>query len=341
MGSAEINPIWKDLWKLKIPSKIKIFSWKALHGTLPCRAILADRHMKVAAQCPVCLNGAENIRHALFTCDRAIQVWKALGLEQHIEEALVYDRAGSVALKYLIGSDRRSSPVMGQPDLQTLVAVGAWYIWWERRQAVKGEKVPPPLRSAMPIIVLSANYLAAARSKGDGRIRKNGWEKPPKGLVKLNVDASYDENSKTGATGAILRDSKGFFIAASNQFIAYTEDVLSAEAIALKHGLELALNLGCNRIMVNSDSLMIIEAMNSAELFLGPAAIILLECARLASECVIVTFHHCPREANGAADELARRTNASASGHWIDEPPNYLRPQLVKDLTLLDDVITV
>jgi hypothetical protein len=67
------------------------------------------------------------------------------------------------------------------------------------------------------------------------------------------------ENSKTEATGAILMDSKGFFIAASNQFIAYIEDVLSVEAMVLKHGLELALNLGCNRIVVNSHGLMIIS----------------------------------------------------------------------------------
>jgi hypothetical protein len=141
---------------------------------------------------PVCSKGAEDIQHPLFTYDRAIQVWKAIGLKQHIEEALAYDRVGSVVLEYLIGSGRRPSPVMGQSDLQTLVAVGAWYIWWERRQTVKGEKLPPPQRSGMSITVLAANYLAAARSKVDGRIRKNGWEKSPKVLAKLNLDASYD-----------------------------------------------------------------------------------------------------------------------------------------------------
>jgi hypothetical protein len=118
--------------------------------------------------------------------------------------------------------------------------VAAWYIWWERRQAVKGEKLQTPQRIAMFITVLASNFATAAKSKDESGIRKHGWKRPSKGLIKLNVDASFDENTKTGATGAILRDFKGFFLAASNCFIAYADGVDSAEVIALKQGLELA-----------------------------------------------------------------------------------------------------
>jgi hypothetical protein len=121
-----------------------------------------------------------------------------------------------------------------------MFTVAAWYIWWERRQAVKGENIQSPQRTAMSITVLASNFSAAAKSKGGSGIRRHGWERPSKGLIKLNVDASFDENTKTGATGAILRDFKGFFLAASNCFIAYADGVDSAEVIALKQGLELA-----------------------------------------------------------------------------------------------------
>src|SRR5947207_335622 len=34
-GSSRPNPVWDILWKLKIPEKVKIFIWKALHGIAP------------------------------------------------------------------------------------------------------------------------------------------------------------------------------------------------------------------------------------------------------------------------------------------------------------------
>ena len=44
-GTSASNPIWKILWKLKIPSKIKILCWRALHGIIPLKSILVNRHI--------------------------------------------------------------------------------------------------------------------------------------------------------------------------------------------------------------------------------------------------------------------------------------------------------
>jgi hypothetical protein len=42
-GSASINPVGDILWKLKVPSKIKIFGWKDLHDMVPgLRFLLID-----------------------------------------------------------------------------------------------------------------------------------------------------------------------------------------------------------------------------------------------------------------------------------------------------------
>jgi hypothetical protein len=73
-GSTQVNPVWEIMWKLNIPSKVKIFLWKALHGVLRGMTILADRHIKVAPQCPICKFGPGDINHIMFSCESAKEV---------------------------------------------------------------------------------------------------------------------------------------------------------------------------------------------------------------------------------------------------------------------------
>jgi hypothetical protein len=96
---------------------------------LPYRSILANRHMKVSSQCLICSQGGEDIHHGLFTCKHAAKVWRAMGLDEFKKDALVFDRSGSTSLEYLIRLARKKSLVLGQPKLQTMFKVAAWYIW--------------------------------------------------------------------------------------------------------------------------------------------------------------------------------------------------------------------
>ena len=81
---------------------------------------------------------------------------------------------------------------------------------------MKEEKLQIPQRSAMAITVIAANFSAAYKSKKKEGIRRNGWKRRSRGVVKLNVDTSFREETRSGATGDVIRDSKGFFIGASN-----------------------------------------------------------------------------------------------------------------------------
>jgi hypothetical protein len=205
-GTSRSNPVWDIVWKLRVPAKVKIFIWRSLHGLVPGMAILANRHIKVSPQCPICLKGAEDIRHLMFTCDRAKDVWKALGLDHVINQALSLDRSGSVVLEEILRDKRKKSPVLGQLGLQETVAVAAWYIWWQRCEGVKGEKVAPVATTAFSIQALTLNFGGAAASI---TLPKSvSWSKPPPRHYKLNVDACYFP-SGAGAVAAIIRDDHG------------------------------------------------------------------------------------------------------------------------------------
>ncbi|KAK1697979.1 hypothetical protein QYE76_014676 [Lolium multiflorum] len=66
------------------------------------------------------------------------------------------------------------------------------------------------------------------------------WCKPEPRQVKLNVDASFHVDSASGATGAVLRDFHGDFIAASTTYLPHVTSPMMAEAIAMREGLSLA-----------------------------------------------------------------------------------------------------
>jgi len=62
----------------------------------------------------------------------------------------------------------------------------------------------------------------------------------------INVDASYDAAVGVGSTGAVIRDAAGGFIAAAHSYIPHVVDAAMAEAFALRDGLLLAQEIGCN-----------------------------------------------------------------------------------------------
>ena len=71
------------------------------------------------------------------------------------------DRSGSVVLEEILRSKSPTVPTLGCIGFKEAIVVGAWYIWWQRREAVKGEPVHTPSRSAFAILALTSNYQGA------------------------------------------------------------------------------------------------------------------------------------------------------------------------------------
>lgn len=66
---------------------------------------------------------------------------------------------------------------------------------------------------------------------------------------------SFHEEELAGATEAIPRDEHGQFITAATWFVPHVSDVVTAEAIALRNGLDLAAHIECPKIEAELDSL--------------------------------------------------------------------------------------
>jgi hypothetical protein len=224
--------------------------------------ILADRHISLIPQCPICKIGIEDVQHVLFTCVRAKEVWTELGLHEIITDAVRQDRSGSVTLEILakIGSVHEG--------LQTaeLVLVASWFIWWQRRQHMTGEVIQTPERSAVLIKVLATNFIRAYTAKLPRRKEDQMWKKPCGDVIKINVDATFQYETLSGATGAVARDGRGNFIAAASWFLPHSSCVGSAEITAIRNGLYLAGRIGCNKVIIETDCTFAAEAVQKPRL---------------------------------------------------------------------------
>lgn len=331
-GTMNTNPVWDILWKLQIPSKVIFFAWRALHGIVPGMSVLANRHIKVHPQCPVCKQGAEDLRHLMFTCERAKQIWKKLGLHEIITEVLPIDRSGSVILEELLTQPARQSPILGRLGLRESLLVGAWYIWWQRREFVKGKSIQNPSSTAFAIQAITSNSSSATDQK---KVEKIGWVKPPSNHYKLNVDAAFFYG-RTGAAAVVLRNSKGEALAGASWIPHHVLDATTAEAVAIQRGLEMVEDLGCQQIIVESDSLEVIQACNGVIEIWSPYTAILAECFQIAYQIGTVSFVHCFREANRLAHNLARYSfSLNSSFVWDGDPPRFLIPDIVEDVTVI------
>ena len=169
----------------------------------------------------------------MFTCQRARQVWSAMDMTTAIDNVLPIDRSGSVVLEEILRHQNPTIPSLGKIGFKEAIAVGAWYIWWQRREAVKGEQIKSPANSAFAIMALTANYQGASSGAEPQEIT---WSKPLPHTYKLNIDAAYFPNG-SGAAGAVLRNNKGEALAGGCWPLSNLLDAGTAEAMALLKGL--------------------------------------------------------------------------------------------------------
>ncbi|KAK3188720.1 hypothetical protein Dsin_028281 [Dipteronia sinensis] len=81
-GLGEGVSWWKFSWKADIPTKVKVFIWKACNNWIPTRVNLAMKGFQVASGCPICLCGRESTLHALWGCSKLRGVRECWKLDQ-------------------------------------------------------------------------------------------------------------------------------------------------------------------------------------------------------------------------------------------------------------------
>lgn len=80
------------------------------------------------------------------------------------------------------------------------------------------------------------------------------WSPPAESWLKFNTDGSFLAPEGCGGGGVIVRDHTGRFIAGACHFFPAAVAPEGAEALACKRGLQLAKEIGCQKLVLETDS---------------------------------------------------------------------------------------
>ena len=116
------NSVWKGIWKMSTPGKIKHFLWRACSDALPTKSNLLKRKILEKDTCQFCAKEPENISHALWECELLHQVWQPKF--NWVDRSQV-SCSSFLALVGLIQT---------KPQLLNLFTTTAWSIWCRRNK---------------------------------------------------------------------------------------------------------------------------------------------------------------------------------------------------------------
>jgi hypothetical protein len=80
-GAIKGYGVWKRIWKLNCPGKIKHFLWRLAHDTLALRIGLQRKGMDIGIKCVICNKHFEDGGHLFLKCKYVCSIWQELGME--------------------------------------------------------------------------------------------------------------------------------------------------------------------------------------------------------------------------------------------------------------------
>lgn len=78
--------LWKAIWNLKTPNKVKHFLWRACVNALPTKEQLWKRKCSPTPICMCCSSFCESVEHMLLCCEWVESIWFCCPLSLRIDE---------------------------------------------------------------------------------------------------------------------------------------------------------------------------------------------------------------------------------------------------------------
>ncbi|XP_062007342.1 uncharacterized protein LOC133724594 [Rosa rugosa] len=125
------NSIWKSIWHLNIPPKLKIFTWLFVHKRLPTNVNRARRHLTIDSSCHCCPGEPETMLHLFRDCPQAMAIWKCFDIPATISRTFMLDWDGWISASIL----QKNCKCIGFNWSQLFIFI-CWFIWKWRNKVI-------------------------------------------------------------------------------------------------------------------------------------------------------------------------------------------------------------
>nr|POE58151.1 putative ribonuclease h protein [Quercus suber] len=212
-------------------------------------------------------------------------------------------------------------------------------IWMSRNRAAFGaagstlEKIPEQARA----LVHEFHHLRPVHAKFPRTARAVQWKPPHPDTVKVNFDDAIFSTHSSASLGMIIRDPASLVLAALSQKIPLPTSMETVEVIATRRALLFARELGFERVLVEGDSEVVINAIKEKSLISSDWGHILRDIHALSYSFSGISFLHVKRSGNSVAHHLARRSFCNPLLVWMEEVPPNIVDVYNQDLGLLNE----
>ncbi|KAL4384556.1 hypothetical protein GQ457_15G009290 [Hibiscus cannabinus] len=288
--SSQNDPfLWKSIWTMNVPPKIKHFIWRACRNAIASKCNIKHRLKIGNDECPRCGEDSESLEHILFFA----HLHKLFGRRQIsviVRNVLVSPGSVNARNAFVF------TGVDSDPSLSWLLAHDAFMEFSQ------------------------INILEPSRLYQENGHNQQCTPTPPD-CIKINCDASFINFSSSAAGAAVFRDSHGKIVkVVSKSFRAFSASM--AEALAVRMGVSFAFRCGFPNIIVESDNIGLISRLKTKSFSAWDSALIEADIINLTTGFSSVSFSHVSRLCNRQADWVARSTRVgNYPVDWVSAMP--------------------
>ncbi|PWA79598.1 hypothetical protein CTI12_AA205230 [Artemisia annua] len=289
----------KAVWLANVPGKVKIFVWRACMNLVPTINNLVTRGLVPNSfNCVHCSTPMEDVKHALFLCDWARDIWVDMELSD------LTNQVADISIEEMLGATKESKN--GKFELMLMLM---WRIWCARNSKAHGQgdldknivkqsadgMLQEFSRVNQPTEAFTAPHNAPSRA----------WSAPTYGVIKINCNAGVLGNNGVSGLGFVMRSHNGLVLLAGSKRLAFTMSVIEAEAKAILWAIQEAQAKGFAKVVLETDSSILVDAFKHNKVLYHIRALF-LHIRRLCLLFDSCTWSFVRREGNKVAHELAR-----------------------------------